>query len=151
MRIFAYMQACGCLFLHARVPGSVCVHVSLFACVCTCVCASMCACACAYVRVLVSMYVTVPMYAWLCKCVSMYMYIIGERMGLSVTILLSMAVFMLLVTDMVPKTSEQLPLVGIFFGAMFLEMVFIMIGLCYTMSCYHRESYDPPLPRWMRT
>ena len=72
-------------------------------------------------------------------------------MGLSITLLLSMAVFMLLVTDMVPKTSEQLPLVGIFFGAMFLEMVFIMIGLFYTMSCYHRETYDPPMSRWMRT
>ena len=71
-------------------------------------------------------------------------------MGLSVTLLLAMAVFMLLVTDMVPKTSEQIPLVGIFFGAMFLEMVFIMIGLCYTMTYYHRETYDPPMSKWMR-
>jgi hypothetical protein len=36
----------------------------------------------------------------------------GEKMGLSVTILLSLTVFMMVVADFMPRTSEALPLLG---------------------------------------
>lgn len=74
----------------------------------------------------------------------------GERMGLAITLLLSMVVFMLLITDMIPHTSENHPLVGIFFSGLFLEMALLLISLCYTMSCYHKEPNDPRMSSWMR-
>ena len=61
-----------------------------------------------------------------------------------------MTVFMLVVADIIPATSEVIPLVGIFFSAAMIEMVFLIIVLCYIMQLYHKEPDDPPMPWWMR-
>ena len=61
-----------------------------------------------------------------------------------------MTVFMLVVADIIPATSEVIPLVGIFFSAAMVEMVIMIIILCYTMQLYHKEPDDPPMPWWMR-
>jgi len=74
----------------------------------------------------------------------------GERISLAITLLLAMTVFMLVVADIIPATSEVIPLVGIFFSAAMIEMVFLIIVLCYIMQLYHKEPDDPPMPWWMR-
>ena len=61
-----------------------------------------------------------------------------------------MTVFMLVVADIIPATSEVIPLVGVFFSAAMIEMVFMIIVLCYIMQLYHKEPEDPPMPWWMR-
>ena len=57
---------------------------------------------------------------------------------------------MLVVADIIPATSEVIPLVGVFFSAAMIEMVFMIIVLCYIMQLYHKEPEDPPMPWWMR-
>lgn len=61
-----------------------------------------------------------------------------------------MTVFMLVVADIIPATSEVIPLVGVFFSAAMVEMVFMIIVLCYVMRLHHKEPEDPPMPWWMR-
>ena len=75
---------------------------------------------------------------------------IGERISLAITLLLAMTVFMLVVADIIPATSEVIPLVGVFFSAAMVEMVIMIIVLCYVMRLYHKEPEDPPMPWWMR-
>eukprot|EP00795_Rhopilema_esculentum_P006153 gene6153-11546_t len=74
----------------------------------------------------------------------------GERISLAITLLLAMTVFMLVVADIIPATSEVIPLVGVFFSAAMVEMVIMIIVLCYVMRLYHKEPEDPPMPWWMR-
>lgn len=61
-----------------------------------------------------------------------------------------MTVFMLVVADMIPPTSDVIPLVGIFFNAAMVEMVLMIVSLCVVMRFYHKQATDPPMPQWMR-
>ncbi len=61
-----------------------------------------------------------------------------------------MTVFMLVVADIIPATSETIPLVGVFFSSAMVEMVIMIIVLCYIMRLYHKEPGDPPMSWWMR-
>eukprot|EP00795_Rhopilema_esculentum_P005971 gene5971-11332_t len=74
----------------------------------------------------------------------------GERISLAITLLLAMTVFMLVVAEMIPPTSEVIPLVGIFFNAAMVEMVLMIVSLCVVIRFYHKQSTDPPMPQWMR-
>eukprot|EP00794_Sanderia_malayensis_P009918 gene9918-10935_t len=74
----------------------------------------------------------------------------GERISLAITLLLAMTVFMLVVADIIPATSETIPLVSVFFSAAMVEMVLMIIVLCYIMRLYHKEPGDPPMALWMR-
>lgn len=57
---------------------------------------------------------------------------------------------MLVVADMIPPTSDVIPLVGIFFNAAVVEMVSMIISLCVVLRFYHKQATDPPMPNWMR-
>ena len=61
-----------------------------------------------------------------------------------------MTVFMLVVADMIPPTSEVIPLVGIFFNAAMVEMVLMIVSLCVVIRFYHKQATDPAMPGWMR-
>ena len=74
----------------------------------------------------------------------------GERISLAITLLLAMTVFMLVVADIIPATSDVIPLVGIFFSASMVEMVAMIVVLCYIMRLYHKGPNDPPMSDWMR-
>ena len=71
-------------------------------------------------------------------------------MSLAITLLLAMTVFMILVADMIPPTSEVVPIVGVFFNAAMVEMVIMLIVLCLVSKLYNKEPTDPPMPMWMR-
>eukprot|EP00794_Sanderia_malayensis_P013706 gene13706-15135_t len=74
----------------------------------------------------------------------------GERVSLAITLLLAMTVFMLVVADMIPPTSDVIPLVGIFFNTAMVEMVLMIISLCVVIRLYHKQPLDPPMPAWVR-
>ena len=46
--------------------------------------------------------------------INVFLYL-GERVSLAITLLLAMTVFMLVVADIIPATSDVVPLVGIYF------------------------------------
>ncbi|EDO37424.1 predicted protein, partial [Nematostella vectensis] len=52
----------------------------------------------------------------------------GERISFVITVLLSMTVFMLLVADSIPPTSEAVPLIGIFYSASMIEVFLALIA-----------------------
>ena len=71
----------------------------------------------------------------------------GEKMGLSVTIVLSLTVFMMVVAETVPRTSDAVPLLGIYFSCIMLISAFSLVVsststlLSNTCSCSFACSY----------
>lgn len=74
--------------------------------------------------------------------------VLGERISLSITILLAMTVFMLLVTETIPPTSEVIPLIAKFYMAAMLEIALALIVTCYILRCYHTRGNE--VPSWMK-
>ncbi|CAH8642337.1 unnamed protein product [Schistosoma rodhaini] len=74
----------------------------------------------------------------------------GEKISLGVTILLSLTMFLQLVADKLPQTSEAIPLIGIYFSCtMFmcsLSIVFTVLVLNY----HHRSADCVSVPAWIR-
>ena len=64
--------------------------------------------------------------------------------------MLSVIVFMLLVADTTPATSEAIPLVTVYFSISMLNIVIIIILLCYFNRLYHKEKGDGPMGYWTR-
>ena len=61
-----------------------------------------------------------------------------------------MTVFMLIVSEIIPPTSDSVPLVFAFFSAVMVEMVLMIIILCYILKLHFKSSDDEPMPKWMR-
>ena len=59
-----------------------------------------------------------------------------------------MMVFMLLITEQIPATSDVVPLIAKFYMAVVLEMSLALVITCYVIRCYH--SHTSEIPRWMR-
>lgn len=72
----------------------------------------------------------------------------GERVSYAITVLLSIAVFMTIVSDILPKTSEPLPIIGYFL--MIDLIVSALTGLCTILNLriYHKKD-DVPIPKWL--
>ncbi|PAA46756.1 hypothetical protein BOX15_Mlig029137g2 [Macrostomum lignano] len=74
----------------------------------------------------------------------------GEKISLGVMIMLSLSMFQLLVADSMPKTSEAVPLIVMYFTCTMvmcsLSVVFTVIVLNY----HHRDAESHPVPRWVK-
>ena len=75
----------------------------------------------------------------------------GERMSVGVTLLLAVTVFMMLVTEMIPESSEAVPLVGRFFIFCMITMFFINIAVGFVNGMYNRTGRDTPMGSWTRS
>ncbi|KAF5406387.1 Neuronal acetylcholine receptor subunit alpha-7 [Paragonimus heterotremus] len=75
----------------------------------------------------------------------------GEKISLGVTILLSLTMFLQLVADKLPQTSESIPLIGIYFQCTMaicsLSIVFTVLVLNY----HHRSADVVTVPSWIKT
>ena len=73
----------------------------------------------------------------------------GERISLMITILLGMTVFMIVVVEAIPSTSEVTPLISTYFSVV---MVVISLGLLCTCICLNLEHHHPKmeLTGWCR-
>ena len=74
----------------------------------------------------------------------------GERMSVGVTLLLAVTVFMILVTEMIPESSESVPLVGRFFIFCMVIMFFIIISVGFVNDVYNRTGRDRAMDSWTR-
>ena len=74
----------------------------------------------------------------------------GERIALSVTLLLAMIFFMLNSTRLIPKDDTTIPIIYKFFVATLVEILFLHIFLIFGLQFYYKASYDPPMPGWIR-
>lgn len=67
----------------------------------------------------------------------------GERVTLVITILLAMTVFLLLVAESMPPTSEVVPLIGIYYTAAMFEISLSLVATCLTLKLYYRHPASP--------
>ena len=74
----------------------------------------------------------------------------GEKVGLGITVLLAMTVFLLLVADTLPATSDDIPLLGQYFVATMFVTALSLVGTCIVLNFFHRNPATSPMPRWVR-
>lgn len=61
-----------------------------------------------------------------------------------------MTVFMLLVQEMIPPTSDTVPLVAKFYTASMVEMGVSVVIACYNLHLYFIDPQFYEMPNWMR-
>lgn len=67
----------------------------------------------------------------------------GERIAYTITVLLSFAVFMTLVSDNIPKTSAPMSLLCYYLFALFFGSVLIMLSVVFTSRLFHKDKSVP--------
>ncbi|XP_035670062.1 uncharacterized protein LOC118411691 [Branchiostoma floridae] len=75
----------------------------------------------------------------------------GEKLSLSITMLLALVVFMQLVTDKLPPISTSIPLIGKFFGGIILLVTLSSAMTIFVLSLHYRGPDIYPVPQWVRT
>ena len=74
----------------------------------------------------------------------------GERLSLAVTLMLASTVFMLIVADTTPESSDSVPIVTVYFIACMVTMFIVIVLLCYTSRLYNRKIFDRTMDAWTR-
>ncbi|XP_033120698.1 neuronal acetylcholine receptor subunit alpha-10-like [Anneissia japonica] len=74
----------------------------------------------------------------------------GEKVTLAITILLALTVFLLLVAETMPPTSETVPLIGQYFAASIFLVSVSTVMTVYVLHIHYRLPGTKPVPRWMR-
>ncbi|UJR27280.1 hypothetical protein I4U23_008575 [Adineta vaga] len=73
----------------------------------------------------------------------------GEKVSIGVTTLLSMTVFLMLVTDSMPPNSESLPLIGIYyFSAIIIVSIATAMSVASLNLYHYGKTYRHPVPKW---
>ncbi|KAG7324123.1 hypothetical protein KOW79_012139 [Hemibagrus wyckioides] len=74
----------------------------------------------------------------------------GEKISLGITVLLSLTVFMLLVAEIMPATSDSVPLIAQYFAT---TMVIVGLSVIATVLVLQYHYHDPDggkMPKWTR-
>ncbi|XP_030613907.1 acetylcholine receptor subunit alpha [Archocentrus centrarchus] len=74
----------------------------------------------------------------------------GEKMTLSISVLLSLTVFLLVIVELIPSTSSAVPLIGKY---MLFTMVFVIASIIITViviNTHHRSPSMHTMPEWVR-
>jgi len=75
----------------------------------------------------------------------------GERITLVITSLLAMTVFMLIVAEIMPATSEVVPLISIYYTGIMFEVGLALVATCLVLKCYYNNPSVSEIPVWVRT
>uniref|UniRef100_A0A8C5QST5 Cholinergic receptor nicotinic alpha 1 subunit n=1 Tax=Leptobrachium leishanense TaxID=445787 RepID=A0A8C5QST5_9ANUR len=74
----------------------------------------------------------------------------GEKMTLSVSVLLSLTVFLLVIVELIPSTSSAVPLIGKY---MLFTMMFVIASIIITViviNTHHRSPSTHVMPEWVK-
>ncbi|XP_046881366.1 neuronal acetylcholine receptor subunit alpha-4-like [Hypomesus transpacificus] len=75
----------------------------------------------------------------------------GEKVTLCISVLLSLTVFLLLITEIIPSTSLVIPLIGEY---LLFTMIFVTLSIMITifvLNVHHRSRRTHTMPRWVGT
>ncbi|XP_077866486.1 neuronal acetylcholine receptor subunit alpha-3-like, partial [Saccoglossus kowalevskii] len=73
-----------------------------------------------------------------------------ERITLSISILIAVIVFLLLIPSLLPPTSDQVPLVGRFILFTLCMSIASLLGTILVIHVHYRTADTHVMPRWMR-
>ncbi|XP_045689064.1 neuronal acetylcholine receptor subunit alpha-4 [Phyllostomus hastatus] len=74
----------------------------------------------------------------------------GEKVTLCISVLLSLTVFLLLITEIIPSTSLVVPLIGEY---LLFTMIFVTLSIVITvfvLNVHHRSPRTHTMPAWVR-
>ena len=75
----------------------------------------------------------------------------GERISFVITVLLSMTVFLLLVAESIPPTSDAIPVIGIYFTGSIIEVALALVATGISLKVHYSYFYGRGLsPRLRR-
>uniref|UniRef100_A0AAV2LV84 Neuronal acetylcholine receptor subunit alpha-7-like n=1 Tax=Knipowitschia caucasica TaxID=637954 RepID=A0AAV2LV84_KNICA len=74
----------------------------------------------------------------------------GEKISLGITVLLSLSVFMLLVADTMPATSDSVPLIAQYFATTMVIVGLSVIATVLVLQCHHHDPNGSKMPNWIR-
>lgn len=72
----------------------------------------------------------------------------GERISYAITVLLAFAVYMTIVSDTLPKSSEPLPLIAYLLIICLIVSVLVTVVIVFNLRLFYKRS-DEPVPKWL--
>uniref|UniRef100_A0A665VVF0 Neuronal acetylcholine receptor subunit alpha-7-like n=1 Tax=Echeneis naucrates TaxID=173247 RepID=A0A665VVF0_ECHNA len=74
----------------------------------------------------------------------------GEKISLGITVLLSLTVFMLLVAEIMPATSDSVPLIAQYFATTMVIVGLSVIATVLVLQYHHHDHDGEHMPQWTR-
>ncbi|CAB1441212.1 unnamed protein product [Pleuronectes platessa] len=74
----------------------------------------------------------------------------GEKISLGITVLLSLTVFMLLVAEIMPPTSDSVPLIAQYFATTLVIVGVSVIATVLVLQFHHHDPNGSKMPKWTR-
>uniref|UniRef100_A0A6Q2Y5X6 Uncharacterized protein n=1 Tax=Esox lucius TaxID=8010 RepID=A0A6Q2Y5X6_ESOLU len=72
----------------------------------------------------------------------------GEKIGLGITVLLSQTFFMLLVAEIMPPTSDCIPLIGQYFVSTMITVGMSVVATVVVLQYHHHDPNNGNMPQW---
>ncbi|CAL9700799.1 unnamed protein product [Knipowitschia caucasica] len=74
----------------------------------------------------------------------------GEKISLGITVLLSLTVFMLLVAEIMPATSDSVPLIAQYFASTMMIVGLSVVVTVLVLQFHHHDPHGGKMPKWIR-
>ncbi|KAJ8383790.1 hypothetical protein AAFF_G00214770 [Aldrovandia affinis] len=74
----------------------------------------------------------------------------GEKISLGITVLLSLTVFMLLVAEIMPATSDSIPLIGQYFASTMIIVGMSVVATVVVLQHHHHDPNGGNMPKWVQ-